>query len=236
MKGSAPMMTADAFASIDSAWTLAFIFLRSRSTRERLPSASERLPPACDWIWMTMPKKLASVQRHGFGHAQGRIGDGQAHLLRIDDAAKLGPHRLRRFAGDQAHGVVQRQAGFDGAHDDVERVWKFVEERLDPAGATKRDEPARQAERAGQQRRPAERAAARRPQRQRIVNSEAAYGGVDIEALDGDLHAGLTELGFQRRFLDVLSLVFCFVVEFVQRILNRFAPLGGFRRRGRARP
>ena len=47
MNGSAPMMAAEALASIDSACTLAFIFLRSRSTRDRLPSASERLPPAC---------------------------------------------------------------------------------------------------------------------------------------------------------------------------------------------
>jgi hypothetical protein len=32
MKGSAPMMAAEAFASMDSAWTLAFMRLRSRST------------------------------------------------------------------------------------------------------------------------------------------------------------------------------------------------------------
>ena len=54
------MIDAEAFASIDIAWILAFIFLRSRSTRDRLPSASERLPPAFCWIEMTMPKKLAS--------------------------------------------------------------------------------------------------------------------------------------------------------------------------------
>jgi len=46
-KGSEPMMTADAFASIESAFTLARIFLRSRRTFERFDSASERLPPAC---------------------------------------------------------------------------------------------------------------------------------------------------------------------------------------------
>ena len=44
------MIAADAFASIDMAETLAFIFLRSRSTRDRLPSASARLPPALAWI------------------------------------------------------------------------------------------------------------------------------------------------------------------------------------------
>ena len=44
--GSAPMIAAEALASCDIALIFAFIFLRSRSTRERLPSASERLPPA----------------------------------------------------------------------------------------------------------------------------------------------------------------------------------------------
>ena len=58
--GSAAMMTAEAFASIDIAWILAFIFLRSRSTRDRLPSASERLPPDFCWMPTTMPKKFAS--------------------------------------------------------------------------------------------------------------------------------------------------------------------------------
>ena len=53
-------MPAEAFASIDIAWILAFIFLRSRSTCDRLPSASDRLPPAFCWIAITMPKKFAS--------------------------------------------------------------------------------------------------------------------------------------------------------------------------------
>jgi hypothetical protein len=54
------MMLADALASIDIAWIFSFIFLRSRSTLERLPSASARLPPDFCWIAITMPKKLAS--------------------------------------------------------------------------------------------------------------------------------------------------------------------------------
>ena len=59
--GSAPMIDAEAFASCDIAWILPFIFLRSRNTRERLPSVSARLPPAFCWIEMTMPKKFASA-------------------------------------------------------------------------------------------------------------------------------------------------------------------------------
>src|SRR5579863_8566808 len=58
--GNAPMMPADALASMDMAWIFSAIFLRSRSTLERLPSASERLPPDFCWIEITMPKKFAS--------------------------------------------------------------------------------------------------------------------------------------------------------------------------------
>src|SRR5262245_33884034 len=58
--GSAPRTAAEAFASAESARTLACSRLRSRSTPERLPSASERLPPACAWMAMTMAKKRTS--------------------------------------------------------------------------------------------------------------------------------------------------------------------------------
>src|SRR5258708_10113351 len=59
--GRQAMIEADAFASIDMAWILPRIFLRSRNTFERLPSASERLPPDFCWIAITMPKKFASA-------------------------------------------------------------------------------------------------------------------------------------------------------------------------------
>ena len=58
--GNEPMMPADALASIDMAWIFSAIFLRSRSTLDRLPSASDRLPPDFCWIAITMPKKFAS--------------------------------------------------------------------------------------------------------------------------------------------------------------------------------
>src|SRR6266513_912394 len=54
------MLPADALASIDIAWIFSAIFLRSRSTLERLPRASDRLPPDFCWIAITMPKKFAS--------------------------------------------------------------------------------------------------------------------------------------------------------------------------------
>ena len=53
-------MPADALASIDMAWIFSAIRLRSRSTFDRLPSASDRLPPDFCWIAITIPKKLAS--------------------------------------------------------------------------------------------------------------------------------------------------------------------------------
>jgi hypothetical protein len=53
-------MAAEAFASPDSARIFAFIFLRSRTTRERLPRASARLPPDLCWIDKIIPKKFAS--------------------------------------------------------------------------------------------------------------------------------------------------------------------------------
>ncbi|MNL79479.1 hypothetical protein D3C87_2060930 [compost metagenome] len=56
------MMAAEALASIDTAWILSRILRRSRRTRERFASVSERLPPVFCWIAITMPKKFASAQ------------------------------------------------------------------------------------------------------------------------------------------------------------------------------
>src|SRR5271167_2113639 len=55
------MIAAEAFASIDMALIFPFIFLRSRNTRDRLPMASERLPPALPWTAMTIEKKFVSA-------------------------------------------------------------------------------------------------------------------------------------------------------------------------------
>ena len=127
MNGSAPMMAAEALASIESACTLAFIFLRSRSTRERLPSASERLPPACGLDLDDDAEEAGFRAGHRLDHAQRGFRNGQADLLRFDDAAELGLHRFLRFVGDQPDAVIERQARFDRADDDVERVGEFVQ-------------------------------------------------------------------------------------------------------------
>ncbi len=55
-------------------------------------------------------------------------------------------HRLRALVCDQPDGIVERQAGFDRAHDDVERVRKFIEELVLAALDQETDDPARQAE------------------------------------------------------------------------------------------
>ena len=60
MNGSEPMMPAEDLASMLIAWILARIFLRSRSTLARLPSASERLPPAFCWIHLNISDRQAA--------------------------------------------------------------------------------------------------------------------------------------------------------------------------------
>ena len=110
--------------------------------------------------------------------------------------------------GDQPDAVIERKARLDRAHDDVERIGKFVEERLDAKTSPKRDEPAWQAERAGDER------AGQHQQRRAEEEGDdgqrdAADDGIKIEALDGDLHAGLTKLDLSGGFLTLRSLVFC---------------------------
>ena len=123
-----PMITADALASIDMAWILAFIFLRSRSTRDRLPSASDRLPPAFCWIAMTMPKKFASGHRDALVELAAGLAERDADRLRLDDRAELALDRLGRVGGDDAQAVEQRQTGLDAAHDDVDGIGKCLQE------------------------------------------------------------------------------------------------------------
>ena len=116
------MIAPEAFASIDMAWIFAFIFLRSRSTRERLPSASDRLPPLFCWMKITMPKKLASATRHALVKLDAGVAEGHADSLALDDGAEFTFHRLLRVGDDNIQAVHQRQAGFDAAHDDIDGV------------------------------------------------------------------------------------------------------------------
>ena len=104
---------------------------------------------------MTMPKKLASGQGMVSLMRIAASGIDNPDLLRLDDPPELGLDRFLRFDGDQPDAVIERKAGFDGAHDHVERIGEFVEKRLDPAPAAERDEPARQADRRQPETRPA---------------------------------------------------------------------------------
>src|SRR6476661_8226124 len=104
-------MPAEALASCDMAWIFALIFLRSRSTFERFPSASERLPPAFCWIATTIPKKLAS-------------GSG----VRFHDHPEFRAQRLRSLQGNHSDAIEEREAGLDAAHDDVDCIRKGFQE------------------------------------------------------------------------------------------------------------
>ena len=73
---------------------------------------------------MTIEKKFVSVTGTRCGHLLDRFGERHAERLRLDDLAEFAAHRLRRFVGDDAQRVAERQAGLDAAHDDVERIGK----------------------------------------------------------------------------------------------------------------
>ena len=144
--GRAPSTAADALASADSACTLACSRLRSRSTPDRLPSASDRLPPACCWMAMTMAKKRTS-------------GSGMRTIMRSKHSASGTPTRCCStssvnspaigcgdFARDDAEALVQRQARLDAAHDHVDGVGELVGELVLAPLRQAGEHPARQAE------------------------------------------------------------------------------------------
>ena len=146
--GSAPSTAAEALASADSARTLACRRLRSRSTPERLPSASDRLPPACCWMAMTMAKKRTS-------------GIGMRVIMRSKASPSGTPTRCcstssvnspdtgcGRLAGDDPQAFRQRQARLDAAHDHVDGVGELVGELGLAALGEAGEDPARQAQRA----------------------------------------------------------------------------------------
>ncbi len=146
MKGRAPMITADALASIDSAETLAFIFLRSRSTFERLPIASDRLPPNLRLDGDDDGEEVDFLERHVERHAGAGVGDAEAYLLRLDHAPEFALHRVGAFGGDKADRIVERQTRFDRARDDVKRIGKLVEKLGLAALDQEAENPARQTE------------------------------------------------------------------------------------------
>ena len=144
--GSEPMMKAEATASPDIALIFSFISLRARSTVERLLSASARLPPVFCWIDRTMAKKRTSAGRHSLVHLLKGLIEGHAEPEAFDQAAEFGGEGLGALAADHPQAVVDRQAGFDAAHDDVCGVGKFLGELLDPARDQEAQHPPGQAE------------------------------------------------------------------------------------------
>ena len=124
-------MPADALASIDIALIFSAIFLRSRSTLERLPSASDRLPPDSSagsrsrcrrsWLRGSASARSSRVQASAERHAD-RLG--------LDDGVEFAAERLGRVGGDHLDRFEQRQAGLDAAHDDVDGVGSAAQEFL----------------------------------------------------------------------------------------------------------
>ena len=112
MNGSAPMMAAEALASMVMAAILPLIFLRSRST---LRQVAERLGEVAAGLLLDGDDDAEEV-RLGHRHALVELARtaspiGSAERLALDDGAELGAHRLLRLVGDHAHAVVERQAG-----------------------------------------------------------------------------------------------------------------------------
>ena len=152
------MIAAEAFASIAIAPILPFIFLLSRKVRDRLPIASDRLPPALAWMPMTIEKKFVSLTGtrcaiFSTASDSGRPSAWPSTILRNSDRTGSGD-----LVGDDAQRVAERQAGLDAAHDDVERVGKYRDELVDAARAKPgqheigKAEPLIATTRAGQQR------------------------------------------------------------------------------------
>ena len=116
------MMKAEVVASDDSALIFSRISLRARSTAERLPSASARLPPVFGLNRQHDGEEAQLRRRHALVHLLKALIDGHAHGDVLDQALELGPQRRRALAGDDPQAVVHRQAGLDAAHDDVDGV------------------------------------------------------------------------------------------------------------------
>ena len=147
MIGSAPMMPAEAFASMLIALILPLIFLRSRSTRERLPSASDRLPPALLLDGDDDGEEVRLGHRHALGQPRDRLGQRHAQRLGLDDLAGI-----RSCTGSAASLAMILRQSLSGRPALTPRTMtstafgEFVEEFLEAALAQEIDEPARQAE------------------------------------------------------------------------------------------
>ena len=103
-----------------------------------------------------------------------------------------------------------------------------MQKRLHAARPLEGDDPARQADDAGKQRAGKEDERRTREEGKQRDNQPADHR-IEIEALDGDLRAGLPELHPERRLFDVAVLGLLLLVKFLQRVLNGFAALRDFR-------
>ena len=177
------MMTAEAFASIDIAWILAFIFLRSRSTRDRLPSASERLPPALCWIDDHDAEEVRLRQRH----ALEQLGAGLAQRDADRSASRRWPG-IRSCTGSGASVAMMRRQSPSGRPALTPRTMtstasgKLMQELVLAPLLQKAEQPARHAEAAGKGRRRL-RPACRRRRGRPATNSTTPIADADDDEL-----------------------------------------------------
>ncbi len=142
------MMKAEVVASDDSALIFSRISLRARSTAERLPSASARLPPVFAWIVHDDCEEAQLRRRHALVHALQRLIERPCPCRNVlDQALELGPSGAGLSRAMILQAVVHRQAGLDAAHDDVDGVGEVEGELLGAPLRQKTDHPARQTER-----------------------------------------------------------------------------------------
>src|SRR5215207_10087026 len=138
------MIAAEALASMLIALILPAILRRSRSTRDRLPSASERLPPASCWIAITMPKKFASAT----GTRSNSFATASAIDIPSVCASMIALNSPR--SGSWASPAIMRLQSPSGSPAlmprTIDGVRKLLQEALDSAILAIGEEPARKAE------------------------------------------------------------------------------------------
>jgi hypothetical protein len=212
------MITAEALASIDIAWIFAFIFRRSRKTRDRLAKASDRLPPAFCWIDHD-PEEVGFGQRHPLVKLGAGLAKRHTDGLCLDDRLEFGFGRLGRLVGDDLDRVQQRQAGLDATDDDVDRVRERVEKLVLAALLEEREQPHRKAgsgrEGEGQS---WQRSGLDEHQEGKHGDAEAA--GHEQELLLAHREPGLIDPRLQRRLLRLVVLD----LEVLEALLDLLAP------------
>ena len=220
INGSEPMIAAEDLASWLMDLIFAFIFLRSRSTLDRLPKASERLPPVFDLNCHNNRKKVDFRQRHPLNHALNALIDGNAYALALDNFIEFRANWRAGFRCNDLHRVGDWKARLKSADHHVNGIGKIVQKDILPAGAQELDKPPRQAKKTDNS--GAHRNIPRQCENKRHDGHDNAQDyRQHPEHANGEVNAGLRDKGAQIELL--LALLFA-LAKLVQRVLNLFSP------------